>query len=121
MFSKNYLSSHNGCAASHFRQHFWLTLRYSQERVTYNKETQTADLESDTDDEEVKEPIEREREITVGPERTLDRLEEESATLDREIEEEIRGLSALSFVSCPFIERTCRFDRGGKSRHSCRT
>jgi dynein intermediate chain, cytosolic len=68
-------------------------LRYSQERVTYNKEIQTADIESNAgsaSDEEVKEPIFREREITVDPERTL---EEESATLDREIEEEIRGLS----------------------------
>jgi dynein intermediate chain len=99
-FSKNYLSYHNECAASHCRQHFRLTPRYSQERVTYNKEIQTADLESDTDssdDKEVREPISRERETTVGPERALERLEEESAILDREIEEEIRGLSTL----CP--------------------
>jgi hypothetical protein len=113
MFSKNYMSSHNGCAASHFRQHFRLTPRYSQERVTYNKEIQTADLESDSgssSDEEIREPISRERETTTDPERAWERLEEESAILDREIEEEIRGLPTLSFVFCPFIERTCRFD-----------
>jgi len=44
----------------------------------------------------VKEPIFRERETTVDPERTL---EEESATLDREIEEETRGLSIFPFAS----------------------
>jgi dynein intermediate chain, cytosolic len=68
----------------------------SQERVTYNKEIQTADLESDTgaaSDEDTREPTIREREITADPERMLERLEEESAILDREIEEEIRGLS----------------------------
>ena len=97
---------------------------YSQERVTYNKEIQTADIESDTStasDEEVREPVFRDRETTVDPERILERLEEESAILDREIEEEIRGLSPLSFLSCPSVERTCRFDGGGKNQHSCRS
>jgi dynein intermediate chain len=95
-----------------------LTARHSQERVTYNKEIQTADIESNTgstSDEEVGEPIFREREATVDPERALDRLEEESATLDREIEEEIRGLSIFSFVSCPSAERMSRFNGRGKS------
>jgi dynein intermediate chain len=77
-------------------------IRYSQERVTYNKEIQTTDIEPNagsTSDEEVKEPIFRERETTVDPERALERLEEESAILDREIEEEIRGLSIFPFAS----------------------
>lgn len=103
---------------------FQLTCRLAQERVTYNKEIQTADLESDsgsTSDGEVREPILRERETTVEPERTLERLEEESATLDREIEEEIRGMSAFFFMSHFSVERTHRFDGGGKDQHSCRS
>lgn len=92
------MSFHSGYVDFHFQQSP-TNLRYSQERVTYNKEIQTADIESNsgsTSDEEVKEPIFRERETTVDPERTL---EEESATLDREIEEEIRGLSIFPFAS----------------------
>jgi hypothetical protein len=62
----------------------------------------------------------------VEPERTLERLEEESATLDREIEEEIRGMSAfflMSRFSVVFfsVERTRRLDGGGKNQHSCRS
>jgi len=90
-------------------RHLSLTVLYLQERVTYNKEIQTADLESDTgatSDEEVREPITREREATVEPERGLERLEEESATLDREIEEEIRGLSTITLTSSPLNECT---------------
>jgi len=124
MFSKNYLSFHSGCATSHPQQYFRLTCRLAQERVTYNKEIQTADLESDsgsTSDEEVREPIFRERETTVEPERALERLEEESATLDREIEEEIRGLSTFFFMSCPSVELTGRFDGGGKNQYSGRS
>jgi hypothetical protein len=59
----------------------------------------TAGLESDTravSDEEIREPIIPEREITADPERTLERLEEESATLDCEIEEEIRGSAVVT-------------------------
>jgi hypothetical protein len=51
----------------------------------------------------------------VDPERTLERLEEESATLDREIEEEIRGLSIFSLPSCPSVELMLRFNGGGKN------
>ena len=119
MFSKNYLSFHSGCVASYPRQYFRLTCRLAQERVTYNKEIQTADLESDsgsTSDGEVREP-----ETTVEPERMLERLEEESATLDREIEEEIRGMSAFFFMSRFSVERTRRLDGGGKNQHSCRS
>lgn len=124
MFSKNYLSFHRGCAASHPPQYFRLTCHLAQERVTYNKEIQTADLESDSSsssDGEVREPIFRERETTVEPEQMLERLEEESAILDREIEEEIRGLSAFFFMPCSSIKRTRRFDGGGKNQHSCRS
>jgi len=124
MFSRNYLSFHSGCAASHFQQYFRLTCRLAQERVTYNKEIQTADLESDsgsTSDGELREPIFRERDTTVEPERALERLEEESATLDREIEEEIRGLSSFFFMPCSSVERTGRFDGGGKIQYSGRS
>jgi hypothetical protein len=51
----------------------------------------------------------------VDPERALERLEEESATLDREIEEETRGLFTFSFVYYPSVERACRLDGGGKN------
>jgi dynein intermediate chain len=110
MFSKNYLNFHSGCAAYHPQQYFRLTFRLAQERVTYNKEIQTADLESDsssTSDGEVREPMFRERDITVEAERALERLEVESAALDREIEEEIRGLPTFFFMPCSSVdERT---------------
>jgi len=112
------LSFHSGCAACHFKQSLRLTVRCSQERVTYNKEIQTADIEfnaASTYDEEVKEPIFRERETTVDPERTLERLEEESAILDREIEDEIRGMSIFSFAHHIFAEQMLRFNGGGKN------
>jgi hypothetical protein len=112
------LNFHSECATFHFQQRLQLTARYSQERVTYNKEIQTADIESNTgstSDEEVGEPIFRDREATVDPERALERLEEESATLDREIEEEIRGLSTFSSLYCPSAERMRRFNGGGKN------
>jgi len=89
-----------------------------RERVTYNKETQTADIESDTStasDDEVREPVFRERETTVDPERALERLEEESAILDREIEEEIRDLTEeerTSILAAPefldFVEQSSK-------------
>ena len=51
----------------------------------------------------------------MDPERTLERLEEESAILDREIEEEIRGLSIFSLASCPSVELMLRSNGGGKN------
>ncbi|KAH9989810.1 cytoplasmic dynein intermediate chain [Russula vinacea] len=81
------------------------------ERVTYNKEIQTADIETNAgsaSDEEVREPIFREREATVDPERTLERLEEE-------IEEEIRDLTEeerTSIIAAPefldFVEQSSK-------------
>jgi hypothetical protein len=111
------LSFHSGCAAFHSQWRLQLTARHLQERVTYNKEIQTADIEptGSNSDDEASEPVFREREATVDPERALERLEEESATLDREIEEEIRGLSTISFASCPSVERMRRFNGGGKN------
>ena len=112
------MSFHSECAAFRSWQRLRLNARHSQERVTYNKEIQTADIESNTgstSDEEVREPIFRERETTVDPERALERLEEESATLDREIDEEIRGLSIFSFAFCPSVKRMRRFNGGGKN------
>ena len=93
------MSFHSGCTAFHSRQCLRLTAGYSQERVTYNKEIQTTDEfnAGSASDDETSEPLFREREATVDPERALERLEEESATLDREIEEEIRGPSIFSF------------------------
>lgn len=108
------MSFHSGCAPFHSQQRLQLTARHLQERVTYNKEIQTAPTDSDSDDE-ASEPVFREREATVDPERALERLEEESATLDREIEEEIRGLSTISFASCSSVERMRRFNGGGKN------
>src|SRR6266436_8318005 len=96
------MSFHSGCADFLLSTESPTNPRYSQERVTYNKEIQTADIEPNagsTSDDDVKDPIFRERETTVDPERALERLEEEIATLDREIEEEIRGLSILPFAS----------------------
>lgn len=46
----------------------------------------------------------RERDITVEPERALERLEVESAALDREIEEEIRGLPTFFFMPCSPVD-----------------
>jgi dynein intermediate chain len=86
-----------------------------QERVTYNKEIQTADIEPDTrstSNDDFREHVTRERELTVDPERAL---EEESAILDREIEEEIRGLSTSLSLFRPSIERTYRSDRRRKN------
>lgn len=94
------MSFHSGCVSFHSQRCLQLTVCYTQERVTYNKEIQTADINFDigaTSDEDVREPVSREIETTVDPERTLGRLEEESATLDREIEEEIRGLPIFLF------------------------
>ncbi|KAI9511562.1 WD40 repeat-like protein [Russula earlei] len=89
-----------------------------RERVTYNKEIQTADIESDTStisDEEVRDPVFRDREATADPERALERLEEESAILDREIEEEIRDLTEeerTSILAAPefldFVEQSSK-------------
>jgi dynein intermediate chain, cytosolic len=68
-----------------------------KERVLYNKEIQTADVESDssTEDEDgvrQRQAKERERELEIEIERVREReLEEESLQLDREIEEAIRG------------------------------
>jgi hypothetical protein len=45
----------------------------------------------------------------------LERLEEESAILDREIEEEIRGLSIFPFAPYLFAEWMHRFNGGGKN------
>ena len=109
----------SGCVDLHFQQSLRLIeLRYSQERVTYNKEIQTADIEfnaGSTSDEEVREPIFRERETTVDPERALERLEEESATLDREIEEEIRGLSIFPFAPHFCADECLRSNGRGKN------
>ena len=99
------MSFHSGCAAFHSLQRLRLTARCSQERVTYNKEIQTTDEfnAGSASDDETSEPLFREREATVDPERALERLEEESATLDREIEEEIRGLSIFSLNFVPLL------------------
>ena len=81
-----------------------LTVGHSKERVTYNKEIQTADIEPDpktASNEDLRERVTRERESTVDHERPLEKLEEESAILDREIEEEIRGMFMFSSVWSP--------------------
>lgn len=112
------MSFHSGCATFHSWQRLRLTARYSQERVTYNKEIQTTEIEfnaGSASDDETSEPLFREREATVDPERALERLEEESATLDREIEEEIRGLSIFSFEFCSSAEWMRRLNGGGKN------
>ncbi|KAH9176034.1 WD40 repeat-like protein [Lactarius sanguifluus] len=89
-----------------------------RERVTYNKEIQTADIDPDpgtTSNEDIREHVLREREPTVDPERALEKLEEESAILDREIEEEVRDLTEeekFSILAAPefldFVEQSSK-------------
>ncbi|KAI9440509.1 WD40 repeat-like protein [Lactarius indigo] len=89
-----------------------------RERVTYNKEIQTADIDPDpgsTSHEDIREHVLREREPTADPERALEKLEEESAILDREIEEEIRDLTEeekFSILAAPefldFVEQSSK-------------
>lgn len=68
-----------------------------QERVTYNKEIQTTDMETEIDpstEEEIRQRVLRERELAEAVERQREKeLEEESVQLDKEIEQEIRGAS----------------------------
>lgn len=64
-----------------------------QERVTYNKEVQTMQTETETQttsEDEIRERLIREREVAEAEERER-QLEEESLQLDKEIEQEIRG------------------------------
>ena len=68
-----------------------------------------------TSNEDIRDLVPRERESTVDPERALERLEEESAILDREIEEEVRGLSTFLSMFHPSIEHTYRSDGRGKN------
>ena len=94
-----------------------LTVGHSKERVTYNKEIQTADIEPEprsTFNDDFREHVTRERELTVDPERALEKLEAESAILDREIEEEIRGSSTFVSLFHPSIEHMYRSDRRRK-------
>lgn len=64
-----------------------------QERVTYNKEVQTMQTETETQtpsEDDIRERLLREREAAEAEEREK-QLEEESLLLDKEIEQEIRG------------------------------
>jgi dynein intermediate chain, cytosolic len=70
----------------------------------YNKEIQTASVETDTspDEEFIRQRILREKEDELEAERVAQRdkdLEEESVQLDREIEQELRGM-LLSTLRC---------------------
>ena len=73
----------------------------------YNKEIQTASIETEPSpdlEEEVRQRIAREREAEAERERIArdKELEEESVKLDREIEQEIRGSSSSVFCGYPF-------------------
>ncbi|THH01051.1 hypothetical protein EW026_g1558 [Hermanssonia centrifuga] len=69
-----------------------------KERVIYNKEVQTMDLDEDTDgdqaEEETRQRVIREREAAEAERAARDKeLEEESVQLDKEIEQEIREMT----------------------------
>jgi hypothetical protein len=91
--------------------------------VLYNKEIQTADLESDSDRENddaahQRQQKDREREIEADRLREKE-LEEESIQLDREIEEAIRGWCIRHVVPFSALTRPSnRTDRRGEE-HDC--
>jgi len=67
----------------------------SQERVVYNKEVQTAAIETDSpgnDEDDIRARILRERDLEAERITRDKELEEESVQLEKEIEQEIRGL-----------------------------
>ncbi|KAI0060930.1 WD40 repeat-like protein [Artomyces pyxidatus] len=67
-----------------------------RERVTYNKEIQTADFETPENvspEEEIRERVAREREALEAERAREKELDEESVQLDKEIEQEIRELT----------------------------
>lgn len=100
MLSRNYSSCHNGYVFIKLTIVF-INIQYangvliSQERVTYNKEIQTTDFEVDatpSNEEEIRERVLRERDQAEAERAREKELEEESVQLDKEIEQEIRGL-----------------------------
>ncbi|EIN06184.1 cytoplasmic dynein intermediate chain [Punctularia strigosozonata HHB-11173 SS5] len=90
-----------------------------KEKVMYNKEIQTASVETDvTPDEDSSQRVLREQEQDLEAERAAQRdreLEEESVQLDREIEQELRELTEeekASILSAPefldFVEQSSK-------------
>jgi dynein intermediate chain len=67
-----------------------------QERVIYNKEVQTTEVETEPirqpeDEKDLRQRITREAEVEAEQLAREKELEEESAKLDRELEQEIKG------------------------------
>ncbi|CAL1714970.1 unnamed protein product [Somion occarium] len=90
-----------------------------KERVTYNKEVQTMTSESETEtpsEDDIRERILREREVAEAERLEKEKqLEEESARLDKEIEQEIREMTEEernSIFSAPdfldFVEQSTK-------------
>ncbi|GLB41702.1 putative dynein intermediate chain [Lyophyllum shimeji] len=89
-----------------------------KERVSYNKEVQTAAIETESPadyEEELRQRIQREREIEAERLARDKELEEESVKLDLEIEQEIRELSEeerASILAAPefldFVEQSSK-------------
>ncbi|EMD38886.1 hypothetical protein CERSUDRAFT_112611 [Gelatoporia subvermispora B] len=90
-----------------------------KERVIYNKEVQTMEVESEpaaVSEEEMRERIIREREVADAEREAREKqLEEESAQLDKEIEQEIREMTEeekFSIFSVPefldFVEQSTK-------------
>ncbi|KAK7687951.1 hypothetical protein QCA50_009170 [Cerrena zonata] len=88
-----------------------------KERVTYNKEVQTMQTETETQtpsEDDIRERLLREREAAEAEEREK-QLEEESLLLDKEIEQEIRDMTEeerLSIFTAPdfldFVEQSTK-------------
>lgn len=95
-----------------------------QERVIYNKEVQTMDIESESsesDDDDALDRAQREREALEAEQAAREKqLEEESVLLDKEIEQVIRG-SCSGFMGLAAhnvqLSGFCRDDGGGEDEH----
>lgn len=93
----------------------------NQERVTYNKEVQTMEVEVETTElaprDDLKQQYFQDREREAAEAERVARekaLEEESLKLERELEEEIHGTLSFSVaVLDTHSQLLCRIDRGG--------
>jgi hypothetical protein len=89
--------------------------------ILYNKEVQTAAIETETDlqniEEEIRQRILREKEVEAERIARDKELEEESVKLDQEIEQEIRGMIITSFLGIPPDLHFTRVVRGGTCQY----
>jgi dynein intermediate chain len=83
-------------------------LTHFQERVIYNKEVQTTEVETESirqqeDEKDVRQRTTRDAEAEAEQLAREKELEEESAKLDRELEQEIKGAQDLVVAHCILI------------------